>query len=458
MKFPKIITIACEKGGVGKTTIATNLAIYLKAMWEDLPVTVFSFDNHFTIDKLFSLEKKRKAHSIRDIFNKANVKDLVELGQYGVNFIPSSRNIDYRGDTYDELISKFSESSLGGIVIVDTRPVLDYFTKSALLASDMVIVPVKDLPSLNNLKGMSDFFEEMGEHMPDVRLLPSIVDGMVKFKNDSITMDQFLRSVSRERGHHLMKASIAKSPKVESLTTNITFEVYPIINHARNTQAHKGFIDVAKEIMDALHDKNEPKSLLMYRKKYFDKATTSNKTYRQMMEKVLPYCPICAEEISSRTLYMKPDMLYFESGTLTKGFIDTNCFLQHFLGPLTKKSDSLHRISRKIDGLFHKDMTLSVTINNGANGETEKRFSISLYDESGEPLDRVSVSLECAAGITPILETIMEKTPVGPSPSLIKLGGSPIPDAIFLEENYHKFQDTKLKILLDSNSRLSSAK
>jgi len=45
--YPYTITISSEKGGVGKTTLATNLAIYLKAIREDLPVTLFSFDNHF---------------------------------------------------------------------------------------------------------------------------------------------------------------------------------------------------------------------------------------------------------------------------------------------------------------------------------------------------------------------------------------------------------------------------
>jgi len=54
MSAPYIVTISSEKGGVGKTTLATNLAIYLKALHEDLPVTLLSFDNHFSVDQMFS--------------------------------------------------------------------------------------------------------------------------------------------------------------------------------------------------------------------------------------------------------------------------------------------------------------------------------------------------------------------------------------------------------------------
>ncbi len=59
--YPYIITISSEKGGVGKTTLAANLAIYLKAMREELPVTILSFDNHFTIDRMFELKGQKLA-------------------------------------------------------------------------------------------------------------------------------------------------------------------------------------------------------------------------------------------------------------------------------------------------------------------------------------------------------------------------------------------------------------
>ena len=54
--YPYVITVSSEKGGVGKTTLATNLAIFLKALDENLPVSILSFDNHFTVDKMFAIK------------------------------------------------------------------------------------------------------------------------------------------------------------------------------------------------------------------------------------------------------------------------------------------------------------------------------------------------------------------------------------------------------------------
>ena len=85
-----IIAIASEKGGVGKTTLATNLAIYLKGLAEDLPVTLFSFDNHFTVDQMFQLSKTVNKQHVGQLFTEDNPADLLADGQYGVNYIQSS--------------------------------------------------------------------------------------------------------------------------------------------------------------------------------------------------------------------------------------------------------------------------------------------------------------------------------------------------------------------------------
>lgn len=87
-----VVAVASEKGGVGKTTIATNLAVYLKALEEDLPVTIASFDNHFSVDNMFAIGQQKGA-SVAGLFTEQAVKDLALLGEYGVQFLASERNL-----------------------------------------------------------------------------------------------------------------------------------------------------------------------------------------------------------------------------------------------------------------------------------------------------------------------------------------------------------------------------
>ena len=169
------------------------------------------------------------------------------------------------------------------------------------------------------------------------------------------------------------------------------------------------------------------------------------------MDSVLPYCPVCSEEISSRTLYIKPDMVYFESGARTKGFIDIDCLARHLLAPLAKKVGELHPIIKKLTKSLYDNSTLSINVTNERE-EDPKLLSMTLYDNKGKPLLSGSTEFKNAAGISAILETLMEKTKTGTAPCLIKLGGQPIPDSIFLEKSYHNFQDLKIKILKNTNN------
>ena len=150
---------------------------------------------------------------------------------------------------------------MDGVVIIDTGPTMDFFTKSALLASDVVLIPIKDIPSLDNTKSIVDFIKESNRDTQVVRLVPSIIDGRVKLKNNDTSMDTFLRSVALEMGYDLLKTSIPKSPKVEALTASRSFKVYSILTHAKGTLAHKRFVSLAREVLLILDNIKEPVSL-----------------------------------------------------------------------------------------------------------------------------------------------------------------------------------------------------
>ena len=89
MNSPYVVTVSSEKGGVGKTTLATNLAIYLKALDENLPVTLFSFDNHFSVDRMFRIGRSTPKGDVLSMLRGEKPEEIVETGEYGVQFIPS---------------------------------------------------------------------------------------------------------------------------------------------------------------------------------------------------------------------------------------------------------------------------------------------------------------------------------------------------------------------------------
>lgn len=244
---PFVLTVASEKGGVGKTTLATNLAVYLKALHEDLPVTVVSFDNHFSVEGMFAIGA-RPGRSVAGLFAGVPARELVQLGEYGVQYLASERSLHPPDADPGRLGELLKRSALGGIFIIDTRPIIDYFTRSALLAADLVLAPIKDRPSLVNAASLLQVLADVGGDGERLWLVPSLIDARLRLRED-IGIGDFLTFSARERGYQVVDTWIAKSPKVEGLATNLTSRVYPILTHARNTVVHQQYRELAEFVM-----------------------------------------------------------------------------------------------------------------------------------------------------------------------------------------------------------------
>ncbi len=393
MARPYIITIASEKGGVGKTTLATNLAIYLKGLAEDLPLTLLSFDNHFTIDRMFKMTRPAANSDVSQLFAERLPEDLANLGQYGVNYISSHRNLH---DAFElkvsslQLATTMSRSKLGGILIIDTSPTLDVFTRNALYAADRVIVPIKDAPSLENCQHLADFLSANKLQKTTLKILPCLIDTRIRFDGPFKNSYQLLKAYAINRGYRCYEGYIAKSPKVESLATNPSGKIYPVMTHGRGTEVHIQFSHLARQVYLEYLEQG-PKRLSEISNSQFEEQERHHRALSGRMQKLAPFCPWCKKPLPKGGIW--PHAWYFENlaGTVT-GFFEDDCFVELLIRecyPELKREEQLPLVKELLLGANPQPYLL-IALNR--EDPAKKRLRLHRLSESGQILSERTVT------------------------------------------------------------------
>ncbi len=352
--FPFVVVVASEKGGVGKTTIATNLAVYLKALREDLPVTIASFDNHFSVDQMFAIGA-HKGVSVAGLFAGVPAAELARLGEYGVQFLASDRSLSPPDDDPRHLRRVLARSALQGILILDTRPILDYFTRNALIAADLVLVPVKDRASLVNAGSLLQALRQAEEPLEKVWLLPSLVDARLRLRQE-IGMREFLVFSAQERGYQVLDTFIAKSPKVEGLATGFASRIHPVITHARGTVVHGQLRELAGFVLQRFDATDLPLSR--------NRAPLTSAAGRR--RRWVDECPFCGEKVPPTA-----GLPFQDLRSRLRGRLHPEC-LRRLLAPTELKS-------------FLPGAAMLVCATDGGGfTSSEAETSLHLFDAAGE--------------------------------------------------------------------------
>ena len=147
--MPKIICVGNQKGGIGKTTTATNLAAMLnkrgkKTLLIDADAQGNSSDTYRAeiegMSTIYDLLLEEEKPDINDIIQKTEIGDIIPSD-------PLLREADTKlpvSDTEGYTVLKEALSKLKGYeyVIIDTNPALNMPFKNALVAADTLIIPL----------------------------------------------------------------------------------------------------------------------------------------------------------------------------------------------------------------------------------------------------------------------------------------------------------------------------
>lgn len=249
----KVIAIANQKGGVGKTTTSVNLSACLA--FKGKKVLVIDIDPQGNTSSGLGVDKKKLQKSTYDILiNEVKIEDAV-LQSVVENLMICPSNIQLAGAEV-ELVSVFSretrlKTALADIrdqfdfIIIDCPPSLGMLTINSLTAADTILVPIQcEYYALEGLSQLMNTVSRVQKH-----LNPKLdVEGVVLTMFDGRTnlSIQVVEEVKKYFRNKVYSTIIPRNVRLSEAPSH----GLPIIMYDPKSRGAECYVELAEEVIE----------------------------------------------------------------------------------------------------------------------------------------------------------------------------------------------------------------